>query len=74
MVVQGHTENHAHCLQQKFLITVTDIRQELAMFKGTTPTSAPPLNDHCDTLYTSIKSGLDLSLTNLQVNWLIEIR
>ncbi|XP_019849380.1 PREDICTED: vacuolar protein sorting-associated protein 51 homolog [Amphimedon queenslandica] len=65
MVVHIHTESHAHCLLQNFSSTVTDIRQEIATFKGATPSSTPPLSDHSTALYAAIKTGLDSSLTNL---------
>lgn len=67
-IIQIHTDSHAHCLCQNFASTITDIRQELAMFKGATPISAPPLNEQSITLYAAIKTGLDSSLTNLLVN------
>jgi hypothetical protein len=65
-IIQEHSQNHAQYLQQSFVSTMTDIRKELVLFKGTTPTSTPPLKDQCSSLYTSIKCGLDLSLTHLQ--------
>ena len=66
-IIQEHAQNHAQYLQHSFNSAVTDIRQELVMFKGTTPTSAPPLNEQSSALYTTIKCGLDSSLTNLHV-------
>ena len=70
-VVRVHTESHANCLAQNFSSTITDIRQEIATFKGATPSSTPPLSDQSTALYAAIKTGLDSSLTNLLVNQVV---
>ena len=67
-VVQAHTQSHALFLQQKFSDSITDVRQGIATFKGSSPLSTPPLKEYCSAIYTAIKNGLDSSIINLQVN------
>ena len=70
-VIDAHIGTHRSNLCQRFADSMTDIRQSLAVFKGSSPVSAPPLNDHSSSLYSSIKTGLDSSITNLQVQVLL---
>lgn len=65
-VVQAHTQSHALFLQQKFSDSITDVRQGIATFKGSSPLSTPPLKEYCSAIYTAIRNGLDSSIINLQ--------
>lgn len=68
-VMKTHTDSHASFLRQRFNDSLMDVRQALAMFKGASSNTAPPLNDHCAQLYTTMRTQLENSATSLQV-WL----
>ena len=59
-----HSESHAQCLKQKFSSAIMDVRQALAISKGS---YVPPLNDYRTLLYTTVKTELENSITSLQV-------
>ena len=62
-----HSESHAVCLKQKFSSAIMDVRQSLAMSKGSSVSSVPPLSEHRTLLYNTIKTELENSITSLQV-------
>ena len=66
-VMKTHTDSHASFLRQRFNDSLMDVRQALAMFKGASSNTAPPLHDHCAQLYTTMRTQLENSATSLQV-------
>lgn len=66
-IMDAHIVSHRGNLCQRFTDAITDVRQSLATFKGTSPASTPPLKDHSAMLYGTIKTGLESSMANLHV-------
>ena len=70
-IAESHTSCHAQRLRQSFSDALTSVRQALVTAKRPSTHHVASLNDHCTTLYTSIKNGLESSLGQLKVNMYI---